>query len=199
MHLFEAALAIAAAPGARPDDLARADGLARWCADDIVGPHGALPELFDQAWRAHRVDDAFTVEPGHHFEWAWLLGELRALGGTDHRALAARLWAFARQHGIDPARGVAIDAIDSTGRVLAPTARLWPQTERLKAALAVAEDEAVAAFDGLQRFLETPAPGAVFDRMLPDGSFVAEPARASSLYHIVCAYRALVDAAERSV
>jgi mannose-6-phosphate isomerase len=76
-------------------------------------------------------------------------------------------------------------------------ARLWPQTERLKAALTVGEPaEALAAFAGLQPFLATPAPGAFFDKMLPEGGFVAEPARASSLYHIVCAYAELARAAE---
>jgi len=37
-----------------------------------------------------------------------------------------------------------------------------------------------------------PAAGAFYDKMLPEGGFVPEPARASSLYHIVCAYAELL-------
>ena len=48
---------------------------------------------------------------------------------------------------------------------------------------------------GLQPFFGTPAAGACFDRMLPDGSFAAEPSRATSLYHIVCAYAELARVA----
>ena len=65
-------------------------------------------------------------------------------------------------------------------------ARLWPQTEYLKAALIFGDEaEALIAANGLARFLDVPVRGAWRDRMLPDGSFVAEPAPASSFYHIM--------------
>jgi mannose-6-phosphate isomerase len=197
MHLFEAALAIAQTRGATPEDLTRAERLAGWFADHFFDrARGALPELFDRNWQPETVDDRYGVEPGHHFEWAWLLSELAARGGADHGALARALWEFGRRHGIDAARNVAIDEVDSVGHVRSARARLWPQTERLKAALTLgAPADALAAFAGLQPFLATPAPGACFDRMLPDGGFVAEPARATSLYHIVCAYGELDRAA----
>src|SRR5260221_5198169 len=200
MHLFEAALAIAGTRWAVADDLARAERGAQWLADHFFDrARGALPELFDADWVPQATDGAFDVEPGHHFEWAWLLGELAALGGRDHLELARERWRFARPPGVGAERNVAIDAIDSAGRVRSARARVWPQTERIKAALTMADAaEAVSAFHGLQPFLATPASGAIFDRMLPDGSFAAEPSRATSLYHVVCAYADLERAAARA-
>ena len=77
-------------------------------------------------------------------------------------------------------------------------ARLWPQTERLKAALALAaqardgedrqacERAALSAAEGLSHYLDTQVPGLWHDKMRADGTFVTEPSPASSLYHIVC-------------
>ena len=48
-------------------------------------------------------------------------------------------------------------------------------------------DEArlTAAVRGLRRFLTTPTDGLWFDQLAADDRFVVEPARATSLYHIV--------------
>ena len=74
-------------------------------------------------------------------------------------------------------------------------ARLWPQTERIKAAVLAAEitgdakywEMAVAAAVGLLAYLRTPVPGLWRDKYLADETFVEEPAPASSFYHIVLA------------
>ena len=74
-------------------------------------------------------------------------------------------------------------------------ARLWPQTERLKAASIAARltgeakyfAMAASAADGLMRYLDTPLPGLWRDRIDADGRVVDEPAPASSFYHLVAA------------
>jgi mannose-6-phosphate isomerase len=97
-----------------------------------------------------------------------------------------------------------MDELDDEFRPVRATARLWPQTERLKSALAfmaVSEGaarlhyrrEALAAARTLWRYLETPMPGLWRDRMLPDGSFVEEPSPASSFYHIICAIQVMKE------
>jgi mannose/cellobiose epimerase-like protein (N-acyl-D-glucosamine 2-epimerase family) len=102
--------------------------------------------------------------------------------------------------GIDRARGVAIDELDDALRRRSVRARLWPQTEWLKAALILAEDaegverrrlteSAVAALQGLNLYLQPT--GLWHDKLGADAVFEAEPAPASSLYHIVAAYRQL--------
>ena len=90
--------------------------------------------------------------------------------------------------GVDPARGVAMNQLLDDMSVHDAQARLWPQTERIKAhVLAGNDDGVVAGVDGLFNYFDTPVPGLWRDRMNPDGSFVQEPAPASSFYHIVCA------------
>jgi mannose-6-phosphate isomerase len=106
-----------------------------------------------------------------------------------------RLIEFAEQHGVRD--GVALNAILDDGQVHDGTARLWGQTERLKAALRAAHVTgearywamAESAVRTLQRFLETPVSGLWYDRLTPGNEFVNEPAPASSFYHIVCAAR----------
>jgi mannose-6-phosphate isomerase len=74
-------------------------------------------------------------------------------------------------------------------------ARLWPQTERLKAAAIAARltgearyfAMAAAAADGLMRYLDTPIAGLWYDRIDANGQRVDEPAPASSFYHLVAA------------
>jgi len=87
--------------------------------------------------------------------------------------------------------------------VTSARARLWPQTERLKAALLLAERnpddraaylaEAAAALAGLELYLRPN--GTWRDKLNPDGSFVDEPAPASSFYHIFAGWEQLAAAA----
>jgi mannose-6-phosphate isomerase len=192
MHLFEASIALAVSSG-ESRDLSRANSIARFAIEKLIDvEHGYLPEFFNEEWLPFESNNSIMIEPGHQFEWAWLLCRLARLGGDDHRGLAERLWRFAISHGVDAARGVAVDAIDSWGTTSSNTARLWPQAERLKAALAMleygvggAERETFDAMEGLNKYLRAPLSGAYHDTMLLDGTFVNEPARASSLYHIV--------------
>jgi mannose-6-phosphate isomerase len=89
---------------------------------------------------------------------------------------------------VDPARGVAVNILWDDLTVRDPVARLWPQTEYLKAALRLGDEAAaVHAATALARYLDTPARGAWRDKLRPDGSFVDEPAPASSFYHILVA------------
>jgi len=206
MHLLEAALAWETL---EPDGpwVGMADaivGLARACFIDEDG--GFLREFFGPDWRPAEGEAGRLVEPGHQFEWAWLLtrwGRLRSDPGA--LAAARRLFA-AGEHGLDTARGVAVDELDAALQVRSSRARLWPQTEWLKAALILAEDAeaeervrllglAAAAFDGLWLYLQPD--GLWRDKLVADGVFEREPAPASSLYHIVAAYRQLRDTAGR--
>ncbi|MBJ7417952.1 MAG: AGE family epimerase/isomerase, partial [Niveispirillum sp.] len=134
--------------------------------------------------------------PGHQFEWAWLLLRWgRARGRADGTRAGLRLLEIGETYGVDPMRGVAFNSLLDDFSIHDQTARLWPQTERLKAALLAAEitgeeqywTQAVKAADGLSLYLNTPVKGLWWDRLSPDGTFVDEPAPASSFYHIICA------------
>jgi len=192
MHLFEAALAWAEA-GRDPRWDALAAQMVALALKAFVDPAtGGLREVFAADWSPAPGAEGDMAEPGHQFEWAWLL-ERWALRKGDDAAHRAALGLFASgTRGVDRVRNVALDETDLEGRPRRATARLWPQTERLKAALLLRqEDEAREAARGLWQYLETPVPGLWRDRMRQDGGFVEEPAPASSLYHIICAVAAL--------
>jgi mannose-6-phosphate isomerase len=206
MHFFEAALAwldIAPAPAWR--DLA--GEIAQLCVARLIDPKsGALREYFEADWTPRADDDGRIVEPGHQFEWASLLLCWREHGGEVNLAAPRRLYAFAEETGLDATADFAISEVLIDGGVRDAGARLWPQTERLKAAIRFArccpeeksrfESDAVRAWRGLRRFIDTAPPGLFRDKRKPDGTFAPEGALASSLYHIVGGVSELIRYAE---
>lgn len=192
MHLFEAALAWVEAGEASWG--AMADEIGGLALDALIDDRGALREFFDADWRPKAGDDGRLVAPGHQFEWAWLLERWgRPRGRADALAAAERLYAIGRR-GIDPRRGCAMNALWDDFTVRDDGARLWPQTEHLKAALVLGDEaEALQAANCLRLYLETPATGVWRDKFRRDGSFVDEPAPATSFYHVICACRTLFD------
>jgi mannose-6-phosphate isomerase len=186
MHLFECALAWeplgVAAWRALSDEIA---GLA---LTRFIDPRaGALREFFDERWGALTGEDSL-IEPGHQFEWAWLLVRWGRARGQDSALAAARRLYGNGLKGVDPVREVAMNALWEDFSPRDANARLWPQTEHLKAALVLGtEAEALRAARGLARYLETPARGAWRDKLKPDGAFVEEPAPATSFYHLMMA------------
>ncbi|MDE1148250.1 MAG: AGE family epimerase/isomerase [Azospirillaceae bacterium] len=178
--------------------------LTRFIDDDM----GGLKEFFDGDWHPQAGTPGRIVEPGHQFEWSWLM--LRWAGLTGSKAAADAAWrmiAVGEGSGVDPARGVAMNALLDDLTPHDPVARLWPQTERIKcavlAALATRDDPqqsdgywsmAAAGGRGLMKYFDTPVQGLWRDRLNPDGTFVEEAAPASSFYHIVCAIQELDQA-----
>ncbi len=204
MHLLESFLALEAASG-DPRWRRKAEAMVKLGSDCFIDrDSGALTEYFDVSLKPLSGAQGRIVEPGHCFEWAWLYEMAAPWMGADAIRHSDRLVAFARRYGIDRERGVAINEVTTDGAVHNAHARCWPQTERLKAALAryrrtrdISErDEAVAAFRGLSKYLDAPQRGAWRDKLKPDGSWVEEPAPGSSLYHITCALMELWTTAE---
>jgi mannose/cellobiose epimerase-like protein (N-acyl-D-glucosamine 2-epimerase family) len=204
MHLLEAFVALHAATGA-PRWRRDAEHIARLCARSFLNAEsGALLEYFDADLAPVPGKEGSIVEPGHCFEWAWLFERLAEWGVVDSTRISDRLTGFSRRYGLDVARGVAVNEVLLDGSIQNPEARLWPQTERLKAALARyrrtrdkhERAEAAAAYSGLIQYFETPAPGAWRDKLKADGSWVDEPSPGSSMYHITCALAELLDTVE---
>jgi mannose/cellobiose epimerase-like protein (N-acyl-D-glucosamine 2-epimerase family) len=209
MHFFEAALAwLDVAPLPVWRDLA--DEIARLCQNRFIDPRsGALREYFEADWTPCAGDMGRIVEPGHQFEWAWLLLRWHGHGGDVDLAVPRRLYEFAARHGLDPRQSLTISETLDDGTVRDAGARLWPQAERLKAAIAFGrlypeerarfEADAKDAWRGLQIFLDEKTPGLFRDKRATDGSFAAEGALASSLYHIVGGVSELVRYAGQDV
>jgi mannose/cellobiose epimerase-like protein (N-acyl-D-glucosamine 2-epimerase family) len=155
---------------------------------------GMVREFFDLDWSAISGVEGRICEPGHQFEWGWLLLRWGGLAGrADATAAALKMIDAAETHGTDLARGVAINALLDDFSIHDHGARLWPQTERIKAAVLAAEvtgqarywDMAAAGAEGLLAYLRTPLTGLWRDKYQPDETFLEEPAPASSFYHIV--------------
>ena len=196
MHLFEACLAWNAIDS-DPAWRALADEIAQLALSKFISPEtGALREFFDDQWNPAPGVAGRIWEPGHQYEWGWLLLRWGQLAGRpDATAAALRMIDLAETKGVDPERGVGMNAMLDDMTVHDAGARLWPQTERIKAGVLAAqvtgEDRwwgvAVEGAEGLLQYLRTPVPGLWRDKLKPDGAFVEEAAPASSFYHVVCA------------
>jgi len=194
MHMLEALLAWAElAPESRMASVAR-DIVPLALAHMIDPATGAVGEYFDDRWAFRSGPDGAVREPGHQFEWAYLFGEAERVLGIAHPAAADRLYGFGARFGVQGGR--ALFALNADGGVIDGSSRLWAQSERLRtAAIRGEEADALDAFATLREFLDGPLPGLWRERMTVDGDWVAEPSPASSLYHIMTAFVALVETA----
>ena len=122
MHLLEALLALHEAAPEGPY-LERAQGVLRLFEKRLFQQEtGVLPEVFTADWSLAPSTAAY-FEPGHHFEWIWLLGWSRQLGGGVDPRLEDRLWESAQACGLDP-RGWCYDTIGLDRRPLSRSTRL---------------------------------------------------------------------------
>lgn len=191
MHAFEAFLALYEATG-EPAMLARADAIAAHLEARFIAGSGAVCEYFDAAFVPLTYGQ--TAEPGHHFEWVWLLHRHARLAGREPPALAERLYTWGMTHGIG-ADGFAIDLCGADGTAKDRGRRLWPQTELIKAHLAREEagvagagavaDAALAALMA-SYFTHDPRGGWV-DRFDADGVLVDGRMPVSTFYHVYVA------------
>lgn len=202
MHLLEAWLAWNEADPS-PDFRVRAEAVTALFRDRFFDPaSGTLGEYFTHDWRPAEGAPGRVVEPGHHLEWAWLLDWAARSGVRSAEAEAERLYDFALAHGLD-ASGLAVDECDRTGRQTRRSRRAWPQTELIKGHLAMAargragagEAAAAAALTVLRTYLGTEVAGLWTDQFGPDGEPLSKVVPASTLYHVVVAFRELVDRA----
>jgi mannose-6-phosphate isomerase len=205
MHLLEAFLAWHAATGERAW-LDRADAMVRLFRTKFFDPaSGTLSEYFERDWSRAAGAAGEVVEPGHHLEWAWLLHWAFAAGGGDATIEARSLYDSALTHGLDGS-GFVVDELNRSGWVTRATRRCWPQTERIKAHLAMAKagDEgaavaaataALALLDGA--YLGGPVRGGWMDQFDGSGKPMSSHVPASTFYHLMVSFKALIEFADR--
>jgi mannose/cellobiose epimerase-like protein (N-acyl-D-glucosamine 2-epimerase family) len=200
MHLLEACHALAEASG-EARWLGRAEALVLLMTTRMRDAGGALAEFFTPDWRLAEGERGLIREPGHHYEWVWLLQHhTRLTGSAAARETAGEFFAFAQRHRGRPAHCCIVNEIGPDGAVLDGRALLWPQTEYLKALTARIEFEGDEAADAeLTRHL-----GLMFARFIDRenglwvnqiddaGRPVPAPIPVRVLYHLVLACAEIV-------
>jgi len=188
MHLFESLLALhAIAP--QHGFLARANGIVQLLRERFLQNGGQiLVEFFDASLRPLGGPN-FPFEPGHHFEWAFLLARWAELSGHAHSPKeAGALWLHALRAGLAE-DGKIFDKATAEGCVDSST-RLWTYAEAARAASVMAGEPDTRRnadfFLGqlYERFLEPAAQGCWIDWHGTDGRPKVDFVPASSLYHI---------------
>ena len=197
MHLLEACLALhAAQPGG--GHLARAQELVDLFENRFTaGENGLLGEYFAPDWSPLPGDPGRIVEPGHQFEWVWLLHAHARLKGEPVSPAAERLYTFALTTlDVD---GRAIQTAARGGAPIDASRRTWPQTEALKAHLAMYEahrderfaEAACRSFDVLMDEYLT-EDGGWIDHFSAGGAVLSGNMPASTGYHVVLAFAELI-------
>jgi mannose/cellobiose epimerase-like protein (N-acyl-D-glucosamine 2-epimerase family) len=205
MHLLEACMAWAEI-GEDPawNDWTRR--LVQLAVTKFIRPDsGALGEAFDRQLKPASGVAGRVIEPGHQFEWAWLLMRAESRHPAALSDIALRLITIGEEYGVH--NQVAVNSLLDDFSVQDGSARFWPQTERLKAALLAAQmtgkesywEMAARAAQSMLPYLNTPVPGLWLDVQLATGELVDSPAPASTFYHLVGAISVLDKALETLV
>ena len=153
MHLLEATLTMFEVTG-RPEWLERSQSLIELLEDRFIDKsNGTLIEFFDIEWNPIAGEQGDWREPGHHFEWVWLLLEFHRQT-SDERVLpiARTLYSFGCKYGIDPSgpmAGFVHSGVDAQGRLVDGAKLLWPQTEFIKAMIALGRNNADESLEAL--------------------------------------------------
>ena len=192
MHLFEAYVALFETTG-RPDVLERARTLRNLAVTRFIDMNsGALREYFLEDWRVHPAPGAGSVEPGHLFEWAWLLRRWQAVSGEDQSEIVECLLRLAISAGLDASKGRIVDEIREDGEVCRATSRSWPHAEALKslsAEIAAGRDDYASAAQAillrlLDVYCRSDLNGGWIDHVDNTDRALSAIVPASSLYHL---------------
>jgi len=172
-----------------------ADEIFDLCTENFLNREvGCICEFFDESWRPLTDAGRFFFEPGHQYEWAWLMSRYSDIAGKNVGEIPFKLFAFSERVGVKSS--YVLDEIWNDLTAKKESSRFWPQCERIKCAVSLGmksqpEDQvgfaeaADQAMDALFTYFETPLRGLWRDMRFDDGTFDYNPAKGSSLYHIV--------------
>ncbi|WP_024693328.1 AGE family epimerase/isomerase [Pseudomonas syringae] len=135
-------------------------------------------------------------EPGHQFEWFFLLQSSPELHGLELHESMTRAFAYAQALGVDPHSGAVTAMLALDGTVRDATQRIWAQAEYLRA-MALRPDcelaltEQLSAFE--QRFLHAKGWNECVE---PDGRVSRSDMPSTTPYHLATCYIGLADFVE---
>lgn len=186
MHLAEAFLATLSVredPTVQSALLALTDGMQQHFIEPV---HNVMLEKPRGA-----VDNWF--EPGHQFEWLFLLASSPLLRGTALHGSLDRAFGFAEQVGVDPQTGAVCGMLAPDGTLRDGTQRIWAQAEYLRA-LTLRPEGAERVQRQLlalqQRFLYT---GGWYECRDGQGNVSREDMPSTTPYHLATCYSGLAQ------
>lgn len=194
MHMFEALLSLWTGSG-EPRYLTRAGELFDLFAARLFLPGpGVLCEYFDAALEPLDGVTGQLVEPGHHYEWVWLLRRFEKASGRSVQPYVDALYTHADTYGYD-GDGLIVDEVLIDGSHRTRSRRTWPITEALKANVTEAlrgrenaEHKSARLAAILSRYFITPDRGGGWmDRLDENGNPATDFMPASTFYHVMCA------------
>lgn len=199
MHLLEAFLALFDAT-ADFGWLTRARDMVRLFQNRFFDAGtGTVREYFEADWTPAPGTTGRVREPGHHWEWAFLLAEFGRRAGEDLDAEIDALTSFAMTHGHGDETGLVLDEVLDDGSAHKASHRLWPQTEALRG-LAMLRARGRNDLDGriatlaaniMKNHLAPAQKGMWIDAVGADGTPRVDAVPASTLYHLVTGIVAL--------
>lgn len=137
MHLFEGCLAMYSITQDK-DYLSTADDILNLFQQHFFDENTAtLGEFFDENLSSH-ASFGHIIEPGHHFEWVWLLYKRLSITASlveseKIKLIMNKLFYWARHNGIDSSYGGIYNEVDRNGVLLNANKRIWILTEAIKA------------------------------------------------------------------
>src|SRR5689334_15038620 len=186
MHLAEAFLATLSVR----EDAAVQNALIELCTamqKRFIDPRHAV--LMEKPLGA--VDNWF--EPGHQFEWYFLLQSSPLLRGSTLHASLERAFAFTEQWGVDQQTGAVRAMLELDDRPRDATQRIWAQAEYLRALTLRPDSEASVQcqLQALQqRFLHA---GGWYECRDEQGEVSRKDMPSTTPYHLATCYRGLAE------
>lgn len=156
--------------------------------------YGALLEYFNNDWSIPDDVSVIVTEPGHMYEWVWLLTKYQTLSGEDISELIAQVYAGALRYTEHPG-DVIFDAVNLATGERTESRRCWPLTEAIKAHSAMYLLGNQESLPKAQKCIETLMssyfigckPGMYIDKLDANGQVANEEMPASTMYHILVA------------
>ena len=191
MHMLEAALAWYDMTG-ESRFIARASEIFElFCKKLFQSKSSILAECFNEDWQPVTGCTGLTFEPGHHFEWVWLLHQYSQRTGRTVEKFTEALLSKAMDCGISDF--LAVDKVLDDGTISDASTRVWPQTEALKAFAAehstgrrsMATQVSLLMVEFKSRFIGKPFAAGWIDHFDANGKPKVDYVPASTFYHIV--------------
>ena len=166
--------------------------------------YGYISEEYEPGWSEFRDVSKIRIEPGHQYEWSWLLSKWSNFRNQKEKINkhSLRLLDFAESNGVDKENKLVVNSLNGKFQVINSDSKIWPQCERLKAwsyLLGMSDkinvsqlNNCIISLDNILSYLDEPFRGGWIESKSKDKLFSFEFVKASSLYHIVSALEEVV-------